>query len=200
MSVWGGKRKPHTVLPPFLGSPESQGPSSPSGKSHWCVECSLEQFCPGKFRVQGQLRCQWSWTRPVVGRGGLACGVGWGCGKHDTTAPREAGRGWGRAQGSRSTCLEVEVRGAPKVSVPGCTGGRMSLGWWWWWGPWHLLAWLFLLCVLCIWPGVTGSLLLITALSSLVSLLFVGLGPRQLGQLVLHSLCWLWDAGSWLVL
>lgn len=55
-------------------------------------------------------------------------------------------------------------------------------GWWWWWGPWHLLAWLHLLCLLFIWPGVTGSLLLITVLPSLVSLPFVGLGPGQLGQ------------------
>lgn len=78
--------------------------------------------------------------------------------------------------------MEVEVSGAPKVSVPGCTGVRMPHGWWWWWGPWHLLAWLHLLCLLFIWPGVTGSLLLITVLSSLVSLPFVGLGPGQLGQ------------------
>lgn len=75
-----GKGSPTWLLPPFLGSSESQGPSgwiSPSGKSHWYVECSLEQFCPGKIRVQGQMRCQWSRTRPVVG--GWVVGGGWTC-------------------------------------------------------------------------------------------------------------------------
>lgn len=177
------------MLPPFLGSPESQGPprwTSPSSKSHWYVNCSLEQLCPGKIRVQGQMRCRWSWTRPVVvvgGGVGLACRVGWCC-----MEPQHLGEGWGGVLGSRSTSLEVEVSGALKVSVPGHAGGRMPLGWWWWWGLCHLLAWLCLLCLLYICPGVTGSLLLITALSSLISLPFVGLGPGQLGQLGLHSL------------
>lgn len=132
---------------------------------------------------------------------GLDLLAGW-AGVVESMKPQHLGRlggVGGRVQGSRSTGVEVEVRGAPKVSVPGCTGGRLPLRGWWW-GHWHLLAWLRLLCLLCIWPGVTGSLLLITALSSLVSLPFVGLGPGQLGQLGLHSLGWFWDAGSWLVL
>lgn len=100
-----GKGSPHLFSPPFLMSPESQGPSrwaSLSGKSHWYVGCPMEQLCPGKhsseFRVQGQMKCQGKQTRWVVW-GGLACGVRQGWGKHGTTAPREAGRGWGWGPG-----------------------------------------------------------------------------------------------------
>lgn len=76
--------------------------------------------------------------------------------------------------------MEVEVSGAPEVSVPECTGGLKPLGWWW--GPWHLLAWLRLLCLLCIWPGVTVITAHHCCLLSLISLPDVGLGPGQLGQ------------------
>lgn len=177
------KREPHLVVPPFFWCPLSLGDLqggqvcqvSHTGTSDAPLSSSAQ--VRSEFRVQGQLKCQGSQTRWVV-YSGLACWVGWDSGGMALQYLGRQGGGEGGAQGSWNTGVEVEVSAAPEVSVPGFTGGHTPLGWWW--GFWHLLAWLYLLCLLCIWPGVTGSLLLITASSSHCS----------------HSRLWAWGPDS----
>lgn len=175
------KREPHFVVPPFfLVSPESREPSrwtSLSGKSHWYVRCPIEQLCSGKVRVQSSGSAEVSGEPDQMGSVWWTCLLG-GLGGMALQYLGRLGGGEGGAQGSWNSGVEVEVSGAPEVSVPGFTGGHTPLGWWW--GFWHLLAWLCLLCLLCIWPGVTGSLLLITASSSHCS----------------HSRLWAWGPDS----
>lgn len=164
-----------------------------SGK-YWYVGTFCGAHCPGKRQSSGSgSQYGGSWTRLW---GWLALQGVEGVGEAPQHTTRHGVGGWG-PRGAGAPVLEVEeISGAPKVSVPGwhkvatCHQGV---------GPWHLLAWLPLLCLIPHLAWGHGVISCSSLLSPLIDLTPSG-GPGTWRiKTGCVALSWLWVSDDWIV-